>query len=669
MKLDDGQDSYWVGDQALRARVVFAILLLLAPLATSAAEEPLLVGWPNDGDVARYRRAEDGQTRNVTLAWKASVVLDAWGRETRGALARWDDGRGACAITANTDMGPSARSDTVAVLDRELRYGASVAPISSLAPASCVGGAAVGPDGVGIGVDGTARTRFGEWPAEACLFRHALQGLAVTRGTNIDGFCEPLGGSVRFGALEMRAGFAVVAVHVAREGSNATLWLADGIPYPIEAEFRDDDSVATYVLIGLSLGEVPLAFDGPIPPDPRLAPLDPLLGPHDEGARLPLRLSDAARAATSDPTLLRLRSILAHPDAALASATMTARGPVDAPSAEWILQYTAPGAGSTAVSCVGGLGVARCGAAASADVSEPPNDFSAASLPAQSVGFGDAFARWEALDTNASSSPVAIASYRAWSGEGDEPFMLVGTSRQGTPTVPATYRSESRATVEPATGRSIEAVQGYHAPFEVDGVPTSVPLPGIVGAREPPGRALAPPTRAAIGAGVAFLGILLVVGFFLKGPLGALFTRLRRADVLADASRQRILDIVRADPGIHASGILRRIGKESGVGEYHLGVLEREGFLTSVETPGSRRYFTTGTFTLADMRARAILREGQADRVFHIIVESPGINVTDLAARAGLSLAYTSRTVKRLHEAGLIERAQVGRDLTLRAKT
>lgn len=657
------------GDRALRAHAFFPILLLLAPLATSAADDPLLVGWPNDGDVARYRRAEDGQVRNVTLAWSAAAVLDAWGRETRGAVASWEDGRGACAFLANTGTGPSARSDTLAVLDRELRYGLSVAPISSLAPASCVAGAVVGPDGVGIGVDGNARTRFGEWPVEACLFRHALQGAAISRGTDVAAFCNPLGARVLLGAFETRAGFSVVAVHLTRENGNATLWLADGIPYPIEAEFRDEASVATYHLIGLRLGDVPLTFEDPIPPDQRLAPLDPLLGPHDQGARLPLRLSDAARAATSDPTLLQLRSVLAQADAALASATMTARGPVDAPSAEWILRYAAPNGGSAVVSCMGALGVARCSAGASESTPEPPDDFGAASLPAQSVGFSDAFARWEALDANASSSPVSVASYRAWSDEEEDASILVGTSRQGTSTAPATHRSESRASVEPATGRSIEAVQGYHAPFEVDGVPTSVPLPGFVEAQNPSSPRLAPPTRAAIGASVAFLGIILLVGLFFKGPLGALFTRLRGADVLADASRQRILDVVRGDPGIHAAGILQRVGKEGGVGEYHLGVLEREGFLTSVDTPGSRRYFATGTFTHADMQARAILREGQADRVFRIIAENPGINLTELAARAGLSLAYTSRTVKRLHVAGLVERAQVGRDLTLRAKS
>ncbi|MBI2078406.1 MAG: MarR family transcriptional regulator [Euryarchaeota archaeon] len=179
---------------------------------------------------------------------------------------------------------------------------------------------------------------------------------------------------------------------------------------------------------------------------------------------------------------------------------------------------------------------------------------------------------------------------------------------------------------------------------------------------------LDPVTVTVVGGGA--LAVIAGLGWlawkFLHAPVARLFTRLERPRLLEQRVRGQIHDVVRDDPGVHASQIQSRLGLAQGQLQHHLGVLERERLLVRVPVQGAHHYFLSGTVSPAEMRAMAAARHGNLDRVLAEIRENPGIPVAELAARLGLSPPRVSRLSQRLEDLGLVERVRTGRQVLLR---
>ena len=687
------------------------LLLLAAPLPALAAEAPapddllaqaraardapagegaVTMGWPRDGDQGRFERtASDARPLEVTFAWRPARFVDEWGRAVEGAEVAYADGSGSgCSLSVTSPAG-DATTTSRTPLDLFARYAGEARPVAVARPWSCFSGAYVREEGLTLGSQRATLVAYDAWPATLCLFRSGLQGARVAAGAPVAPLCPAWGEGEWFaGAVETRRGFAALPVyHLSSDGASVSrAWLVDGLAYPLEVERRvlQDGKVheRRHQLVALATAGDPLA-SGPrdAPPPLALRAPDRLLGPPDEDARLPLRLSDAARAATGDPTLRGLQAILADPQAALAGAALRASEPAGAgaaPAPTWTLVYAAPGKPPAAVECAGEPGplgpLVRC-REAGVSAQDPrigavPSTFGAAALPARVASFADALARWEAQDANASAAPVRQALYRPWGAEDLPPALEIGTRPADRPdavSAAAPPRAESLARLDPATGRSSRLVTTYGAPFHVSNLPAGIEAPALLAPAPPPAPALRAPLLVAAGVAAAgALVALVVLWAAVKAGLVSLYTRLVRANVLDSEVRARIHALVAEEPGIHAGAIVERLGRGNGLGEYHLGVLVREGFLACVETTGFRRYFVAGRFPPAEMRARAVLREGHAEALFRLIRQEPGIQLGPLAQRAGLSLPQASRTVKRLAEAGLVERAKVGRVVRLR---
>lgn len=97
----------------------------------------------------------------------------------------------------------------------------------------------------------------------------------------------------------------------------------------------------------------------------------------------------------------------------------------------------------------------------------------------------------------------------------------------------------------------------------------------------------------------ASLGLLVVLGagyaMTVAPPrfLLPLFTRLRRQDVLDQASRQRVLAFLDDHPGVHFRELMRALPMGNGSLHYHLYVLEREGFVVAQRDGMYRRFFVS----------------------------------------------------------------------------
>jgi len=62
--------------------------------------------------------------------------------------------------------------------------------------------------------------------------------------------------------------------------------------------------------------------------------------------------------------------------------------------------------------------------------------------------------------------------------------------------------------------------------------------------------------------------------------------------ILTQQTRNSIYNIIRMDEGVHFRKICRETGKKMGVVQYHLSVLEKEGFIRSVKDGRYKCFFT-----------------------------------------------------------------------------
>lgn len=685
-------------------------------------DERIRVPMPAQGDRGEWRLStslvpsEDGGS---VIRFQAGETLaaDEWGRETRAAVASevHVGSLGGAWASSGPFFSPEARVENATDLilyrhgERESFAHSRTYPTAGSSGAAWLDARS-----------SVRRELLFEPPAPhaACRHRNGFQGMDLHQGQRLgaaDGCPAWTGLDGRWvaGAAMPRDNLSALPLYWLREAPEGVdvhrVWLADGVAYPIQWEWWTQPTAGpvrhrTLILAALQPGDAPYPRQADAPPaapgSARLAPLDPLRGPALGASRdrFAFPLDVAADAVRADPTLDRAAPLLRDPQAVLAGALFTVRSEPGAPHAvhAWRLVFTAPGHDAVVVTCERAAPPAPVSAASLAApprcaeehdaplVPEFPRGIDRApalgraDLPADAASFDLALARWDRLSRERAGEPVTWALYRAWDEDGAPPVVALGVDMPepvGPMGLGGTAPTD-QVDIDLRTGRTLVHVTGA-----TGSTGAAVLLPGVVPAGgfdsrpEDLGAApsgLPPLVLAGAVASVAGLGILALLVAFggaLKSTIMGLYTRLVRGEVLDSETRARIHRVVSDEPGIHASGILERVGASNGVADYHLGVLVREGFLTCVETKGFRRYFVTGRYSPREMRARAALKEGQSASVYRVVAENPGISLSEAAERVRMSLPNASRTVKRLTEAGLLERRKEGRVVRLHADT
>lgn len=167
----------------------------------------------------------------------------------------------------------------------------------------------------------------------------------------------------------------------------------------------------------------------------------------------------------------------------------------------------------------------------------------------------------------------------------------------------------------------------------------------------------APARAAVVAAGVAGLLSLALP----RLPLLPLYSRIEREEAMLNARRSQLYELVRSEPGIHLSDLVRRSGLGWGAALYHLGVLEKNRVVVAHAEGGFKRYFANGMHPREDMTRLAALRHGAAKALFDAVKASPGRSGRELAETLGLSPSTLARASERLEEAGLLRRLRAGR--------
>jgi DNA-binding transcriptional ArsR family regulator len=139
------------------------------------------------------------------------------------------------------------------------------------------------------------------------------------------------------------------------------------------------------------------------------------------------------------------------------------------------------------------------------------------------------------------------------------------------------------------------------------------------------------------------------------------YSRIEREEAMLNSRRSQLYEMVRAEPGIHLSDLVRRSGLGWGAALYHLSVLEKNRVLVAHAEGGFKRYFANGLHHRGEMARMTALRHVPARQLFEAVQSRPGLSGRELAMALGLSPSTLARASERLEHAGLVRRVREGR--------
>jgi len=143
-----------------------------------------------------------------------------------------------------------------------------------------------------------------------------------------------------------------------------------------------------------------------------------------------------------------------------------------------------------------------------------------------------------------------------------------------------------------------------------------------------------------------------------------LYTRLARPDVLGHEERERLYQIIEAQPGVHFHALQRELGWNTGTLTYHLRVLEKHGFVVDRRDGLYRRFYLQGTAPRKEVFETAGPQGLRAD-VLEAVKGRQGLSQTDLALALGANKQTVNYHVKALERQGLIRLEKRGRETFL----
>ncbi len=189
-----------------------------------------------------------------------------------------------------------------------------------------------------------------------------------------------------------------------------------------------------------------------------------------------------------------------------------------------------------------------------------------------------------------------------------------------------------------------------HTPSAATPLGSAVPAPRDT--------AFSPP---AFLSGLATGCLLVIVGFRgIRWWFLALFTRLRRNDLLDHPTRAALFARVEAEPGIHFRALMRAVGKGQGTVRHHLEVLVAGGLLEDMDVHGFKGYRLAGPCAAGPpLPASRVLGTRHARRLRELLEGRPPTSVRQLAEAVGLSYGGTMHHLRRLQKAGLVRLAEV----------
>ncbi len=176
-------------------------------------------------------------------------------------------------------------------------------------------------------------------------------------------------------------------------------------------------------------------------------------------------------------------------------------------------------------------------------------------------------------------------------------------------------------------------------------------------------------TVLAVASGGILAGAALLRLDRLRWILAFFFTRIRAPKALDHRLREETQRLVQERPGLRAEDLRKTLGLGHGQSAHHLRILIQSGLLETLRISGSRHYYPAGRYGQQEKRRLALLHHKAARRLYDTILKTGEGDVSTLARKSSLSVAYASRLGARLAAEGLVERRREGNRVVLCAET
>lgn len=150
-------------------------------------------------------------------------------------------------------------------------------------------------------------------------------------------------------------------------------------------------------------------------------------------------------------------------------------------------------------------------------------------------------------------------------------------------------------------------------------------------------------------------------------PLLSARSPLKAGSAWGDRQRALLLELAKADPGIHVLRAARVLGMNWNTCYHHIRRMAGEGTLAVVKVRGKLCLFDPKGGAVAGRLVHVLLRDARTASLAREVVTSPGLNQQDLAGRLGIAPSAAYRHLGLLQAAGLVERVRQGRQLSIRA--
>lgn len=136
--------------------------------------------------------------------------------------------------------------------------------------------------------------------------------------------------------------------------------------------------------------------------------------------------------------------------------------------------------------------------------------------------------------------------------------------------------------------------------------------------------------------------------------------------LLALHNRRRIVNHVRANPGIHLRQIARDLGLAIGTAEHHMHVLAHHGILEPQAGRRQTAFFVRDGASPEHRRLVAALRSGPQRSLLRALLDDPELDAPALARRVGMPATSASYHLQRLIRDGHLEVLRIGRSRLFR---
>jgi predicted transcriptional regulator len=126
------------------------------------------------------------------------------------------------------------------------------------------------------------------------------------------------------------------------------------------------------------------------------------------------------------------------------------------------------------------------------------------------------------------------------------------------------------------------------------------------------------------------------------------------AELESLTNARRILREIETAPGVHHREIQRRLALPTGVVEYHLHRLVKQGLVVERKEGGYTRYFPERGLTEEERRALSFLRQETPRLIVLYLLEAPGSRHGDILKVLAISGATLTHHLKRMLAAKLL---------------